>query len=89
MKTSKIFIALVAILSLVNNSSWAQETIITTPGDHVVSYAPFPNDPVTKIVLEKVNPSQVRIGFGLSTNFWALPVGHPEDNSSAGFVNAS
>ncbi|GHV27553.1 hypothetical protein FACS1894176_09580 [Bacteroidia bacterium] len=82
-------IALVAILSLMNNSSWAQETIITAPGEYVVPYGEFPNNPTTTIVVEKVDPSLVKIGFGWSSNFWSTPVGHSEDNSSAGFVSAS
>ncbi|GHT72550.1 hypothetical protein AGMMS50262_01540 [Bacteroidia bacterium] len=90
MKTSKILIVLVAMLSLMNTSSWAQETIITTPGEYVVPYdGNFPRQSVTKIVVEKVAPSQVKIGFGWTTNFWSTPVGHPEDNSYANFVSAS
>jgi hypothetical protein len=89
MKKKYFLIVLVAIVGSINNSSWAQETIITAPGEYVVPYGELPNIPVTKIVLEKVEPSQVKIGFGWTTNFWSTPVGHPEDNSSTGFVSAS
>ncbi|GHT80207.1 hypothetical protein AGMMS50262_24280 [Bacteroidia bacterium] len=89
MKTSKILIVLVAILSLMNTSSWAQETIITAPGEYVVPCGEVPNLTTTKIVVEKVDPSQVKIGFGWDINFWSTPIGHTEDNSSASSVIAS
>ncbi|GHV24666.1 hypothetical protein FACS1894176_01480 [Bacteroidia bacterium] len=90
MKT-KIWVALLAILFSVNNSSWAQVvTTITAPGvDYVVPYGSYPDEPLVKIVVEKVNPSQVKFGFGWTNNSWSGPNGHPETGSTAGFITAS
>ena len=88
----KIFWIALVVLSMVKVSSYGQNQNppITTEGNHVVKYGTVGNAEIVKIVVERANPTNVKVGFGWSTNYWGSPpLGHPEQGSTGAFITAS
>ncbi|MDR3168330.1 MAG: Ig-like domain-containing protein [Candidatus Peribacteria bacterium] len=89
MKTKKIMVAFVAMVCLAH-TSWGQNQNppIIADGDYIVVSGTAVERVSVKIVAEMANPANVRIGFvGFSSNYWAPPIGHPEQGSTSSLIS--